>query len=260
MSRMTRGNGATTNGTVAAGIVLASSRPTATRWCASAMRTQAYAAWLARHTGRDYRLPTEAEWEYAARAGSSTARYWGDDRKQACRYANVADETLRRVMNEAADPQRFFPGDDGFAFTSPVGTFLPNGFGLYDMLGNVWEWTADAWHDDFVNAPKDGSAWITTGGSSWVVRGGSWFGNPWVVRAGHRGRIGTGYRGNCSGSVWPERFDLLNLRLFTSRGVQGAKPPGGEKCSFVPVSVTIFSATPLAALPISGVSRAPLTG
>jgi sulfatase modifying factor 1 len=159
--------------------------------CVRHADAEAYAAWLSRKTGHRYRLPSEAEWEYAARAGTQTARFWGNDRESAYRYANVADETLRQLTGEAEDPNRFFPGKDGFAFTSPVGSFLPNHFGLYDMLGNVFEWTADHWHDDYKRAPADGSAWTTGGDATWppVPRGGCWRCMPEVVRAGYRQRF-----------------------------------------------------------------------
>lgn len=155
--------------------------------CVSHEDAMAYAAWLSRKTGHAYRLPSEAEWEYAARAGTRTARFWGDDRDQACRYANVADRSLAGRMNAAFDGDQFFDCDDGFAFTAPVGSFLPNLFGLYDMLGNVLEWTADMWHDNYKGAPDYGTAWNDGGDATRrVLRGGSWGNDPWRVRAGVR--------------------------------------------------------------------------
>ena len=162
----------------------------------------AYAAWLSRETGKDYRLPSEAEWEYAARAGTTTARFWGDGRAEACRYANVADETLRRANKAEPNAQRYFGCDDGFANTSPVGSFQPNGFGLYDMLGNVCEWTADWWNENYNGAPDDGSAWTTGDSGRRVVRGGSFTGHPVSVRAGSRGSIGL-----------EDRYDIVGFRL-----------------------------------------------
>jgi formylglycine-generating enzyme required for sulfatase activity len=149
---------------------------------------EAYVAWLSRRTGKSYRLPSESEWEYAARAGTTTARFWGDYRTSACRYANVADEALRRQEKAKPDPERYLDCDDGFANTSPVGSFLPNGFGLYDMLGNVWEWTADWWNDTYEGAPLDGIAWTSGNNGSRVVRGGCWNCYPRYLRAGVRFR------------------------------------------------------------------------
>ena len=153
--------------------------------CVSHADATAYAAWLSDRTGHEYRLPSEAEWEYAARAGTGTARFWGDGRDGACRHANVADRSLAGRMNHAFDEVRFFNCDDGFAFTAPVGTFLPNAFGLHELLGNVWEWTADRWHADYADAPRDGSAWMTDRDNGRrVLRGGSWESHPRLVR-GH---------------------------------------------------------------------------
>ncbi|HVC63164.1 MAG TPA: SUMF1/EgtB/PvdO family nonheme iron enzyme [Acetobacteraceae bacterium] len=163
--------------------------------CVSHADAAAYAEWLSRRTAQQYHLPSEAEWEYAARAGTRTARFWGDGREQACRYANVADRSLMARIKATFDADRFFDGDDGFPFTAPVGTFLPNAFGLHDMLGNVWEWTADPWHDNYNGAPGDGSAWMTGGNPARrVLRGGSWNGNPRNVRAGYRFRLEPGDR------------------------------------------------------------------
>jgi formylglycine-generating enzyme required for sulfatase activity len=107
--------------------------------CVSHEDATAYVSWLSDVTGKPYRLPSEAEWEYAARAGTTTARFWGDGRTEAVRYAKVADRALMARMNQTFDPDRFLDGDSGYPFTAAVGSFLPNPFGLYDMLGNVWE-------------------------------------------------------------------------------------------------------------------------
>ncbi len=154
-----------------------------------------YVEWASVQCAKDYRLPSEAEWEYTARAGTVTARYWGDGREDAWLYANAADDALRRTTNAKPEPDRYFPGDDGYANTSPVGSFLPNAFGLYDMLGNVLEWCADHWHGSYVGAPTDGIPWTTTGRESGrSLRGGSWVSGPRYVRAAHRGGIVTGSR------------------------------------------------------------------
>ena len=104
---------------------------------------QAYARWLSERTGHDYRLPTEAEWEHVARAGSRTLRFWGDEEAEQCRYANGYDAT-----GYATQPNPFarpVDCDDGYAWTAPVGSFAPNPFGLHDVLGNVKEWNNDCW-------------------------------------------------------------------------------------------------------------------
>ena len=147
---------------------------------------QAYARWLSAETGQRYRLPSESEWEYAARAGTTTRRHWGDDADEQCAHANGADRTAKRRFENwswAVDCT------DGVLWTSPVGAFAANGFGLHDMLGNVWEWAEDCWHDDYDGAPRDGSAW-TRGGDCGrrVLRGGSWSVVPRSLRSAYRDR------------------------------------------------------------------------
>jgi formylglycine-generating enzyme required for sulfatase activity len=148
--------------------------------CVSWSDARAYAAWLGRTTGRTYRLPTEAEWEYAARAGTTTTRYWGDDLQDVCAYANVLETVVRCV--------------DGYNHTAPVGEFKPNGFRLYDMLGNVAEWTEDCWTAGYDGAPVDGSARLSGNCALRIVRGGSWNAEPWRVRAAARSGISAGTR------------------------------------------------------------------
>ncbi len=175
--------------------------------CVSHDDALAYLAWLSKKTGKTYRLPSEAEWEYAARAVTSAsapslARYWGNERDPACLFANVADATLARRLNIARpDTEKFFGCNDKFAFTAPVGSFKANAFALHDMLGNVWQWTGDCWHENYSGSPPtDGSAWNTTGDCGRrVLRGASWNNNPRVVRAGYRGRDITGDRGSNAG-------------------------------------------------------------
>jgi formylglycine-generating enzyme required for sulfatase activity len=150
---------------------------------------KAYVDWLARKTGKPYRLLSEAEWEYAARGRTSPGtypRFWfGNDEKGLCRYGNGADQ---KAKSEGAfiigDPS---PCNDGYAHTSPVGHYQPNAFGLYDMSGDAWQWTEDCWHGNYDGAPRNGSAW-TTGceDGSHVVRGGSWSDNPRDLRAAVR--------------------------------------------------------------------------
>jgi formylglycine-generating enzyme required for sulfatase activity len=130
--------------------------------CVSFFDAEAYAAWLAERTGENYRLPTEAEWEYVARAGTTGPYYWGDEEAKACDHANVRSEGAYTISKRQAvsDKEDGFPCDDGFAQSSPAGSFAPNSFGLYDAQGNAWEWVIDCNHKDYVDAPTDGSAWI----------------------------------------------------------------------------------------------------
>jgi formylglycine-generating enzyme required for sulfatase activity len=150
----------------------------------------AYAEWLAKETGKPYRLLSEAEWEYAARAGMPSSRYWGDGEEQACTYANVADRQAK-----AKHPGwTTFDCDDGYPETAPVGKFRPNAFRLYDMLGNVSEWTQDCWNGSYQGAPINGSAWLSGECNQRVVRGGSWSIEPGLVRSADRDRGDSDYR------------------------------------------------------------------
>ena len=154
--------------------------------CVSWEDAQAYVRWLGAKTGNEYRLPSEAEWEYAARAGTTTRRFWGDDAEDGCTYANGADRTVTQRFDDWPT-SRVADCTDGVIWTSPVGAFAANAFGLHDMLGNLWEWVEDCWHDDYDEAPGDGSAW-TRGGACGrrVLRGGDWGGRPDTLRSATR--------------------------------------------------------------------------
>jgi formylglycine-generating enzyme required for sulfatase activity len=128
--------------------------------CLSWQDAKAYVAWLSIKTGRIYRLLTEAEWEYAAGARTKPGRgpkySFGNDANQMCRHGNIADQSLRRAEPRAVD--HHFLCNDGHITTAPVGSFLPNEFGLHDMHGNLSEWTEDSFVDGYGGAPTDGSA------------------------------------------------------------------------------------------------------
>ncbi len=159
--------------------------------CVSWEDARAYAQWLAQRSGRGYRLPSETEWEYVARGGTSFARFWGADDSHegtvislACDFANVYDAS-------AVDAHRFpFPHascSDGHATVAPVGRRKPNAFGAYDVIGNVREWLADCYTASYEGRPADGRAWTWQGGCEQrVVRGGSWASRPAVARAAAR--------------------------------------------------------------------------
>ena len=158
---------------------------------------QAYVKWLGEKTGKAYRLPSEAEWEYAARAWTTSARFWGDDPNHACHYANLADRSLKTTHPKW--PWPIHECDDGYVETAPVGSFAPNAFGLYDMIGNVWEWQQDCWNESYRGAPDDGRAWESGRCGRRVVRGGSWGDGPVLARAAFRLGVEPGNRNNNTG-------------------------------------------------------------
>lgn len=145
---------------------------------------RSYAEWLSRETGEDYRLPSEAEWEYVARAGTETARYWGETDAAQCRHANGADAAAVQEYPDWVTASC----SDGYSQTAPVGSFQPNAFGLYDVLGNVWEWTLDCWNQRYSGAPADGSAWESGDCTDRVSRGGGWMNAPGDLRSAMRSR------------------------------------------------------------------------
>ena len=163
--------------------------------CVSWEDAQAYTRWLTVQAGSQYRLPSEAEWEYAARAATTTVWYWGADDR--CAHANGhGPETQEVLLRDRA----WRSGDnssyavaldsvcaDGAVHTAHVGSYAPNGFGLYDVAGNVSEWVQDCWHPSYEGAPRSGSAWtVDCAHGYWpVVRSGSWllaYGGPWTHR------------------------------------------------------------------------------
>ena len=158
--------------------------------CVNWNDAQAYVAWLSRETGEEYRLPSESEWEYAARAGTTTARYWGEGESGQCRHANGIDASVKDRYSGSSWPVASCR--DGHVHTAPVGSFAANGWGLHDVLGNVWEWTEDCWNDRYAGAPTDGSAWEYGDCSQRVLRGSSWSSRPSDLRAADRGKVASG--------------------------------------------------------------------
>jgi formylglycine-generating enzyme required for sulfatase activity len=149
--------------------------------CVSWHDAQAYVAWLRRRTGKPYRLPTEAEWEYAARAGTNTSYSFGDDVTELCGYARFADLSSRYTWHDAcrSDTTTYGP--------LPVGSLKPNPWGLFDMHGNAWEWVEDCWTSTAAEIPTDGSAFVRPGNCEMgVVRGGSFAAGSRRVRSAVR--------------------------------------------------------------------------
>jgi formylglycine-generating enzyme required for sulfatase activity len=167
--------------------------------CLSWNDAKAYVDWLARTTGKGYRLLTEAEWEYAERGRTAPGTYprypFGDNEKDLCRYGNVGDQTAKDAV-PGAGRGALAPCSDGYAYTSPAGSFPPNGFGLYDMVGNARQWTEDCLHNSYDGAPLNGSAWTAESPNSSqnavadcsrrIIRGGTWFNSPRLLRAASR--------------------------------------------------------------------------
>ena len=166
---------------------------------------KAYTAWLSKETGKKYRLPTEAEWEYAAKANSNTTFYWGDEstRANACYYANVADRSAEAVIKrdydglESKDHIGVLACDDQSGYASIVGMYQPNDFGLYDMIGNINEFVEDCFTRGYQGAPTDGSARVDGDCKKRTLRGGSWH---WPVQASiQRGSTAPNFIGSLEG-------------------------------------------------------------
>jgi formylglycine-generating enzyme required for sulfatase activity len=168
--------------------------------CVSHADAEAYARWLSRASGHAYRLPSEAEWEYAARAGTTTSRWWGDSRQGACASANVLDQSyVESFADGTPPPQDMFQCRDGYAATAPAASFRPNPFGLYDMLGNARQWVADCYRRGYAGAPADGRAWVMDTCEFRINRGGAWSSPPLLVRSAQRHGDGPAYRSSLIG-------------------------------------------------------------
>ena len=148
--------------------------------CVSWEDATEFVKWLATKTGKPYRLLSSTEFEYATHAGTRGPWFWGTDNAKACEFANVADDTYRRLYSYGP----VFACNDGWERLAPVASFKANPFGLHDMLGNAWEWTDDCYHEDMSNVPKDGRAWLGEEGGNCKARtprGGAWAsGTDWL--------------------------------------------------------------------------------
>lgn len=152
--------------------------------CVSWKDAMTYVKWLSTETGHTYQLPSEAIWEYASRADTTTSRFWGDE--IACEYSNVSDFSRAAIHGLNISSNNIFLCEDGNSYSAKVASFKPNQYGLYDMIGNVWEWTIDCWNEDYTNLNNDGSARLEGNCNNRIYRGGSWGNLPTLVRAAKR--------------------------------------------------------------------------
>jgi formylglycine-generating enzyme required for sulfatase activity len=158
--------------------------------CVNWHDAQAFIAWLNHKSGEAFRLPSEAEWEYAARAGSESVYYMGDDPSELCAHANAAD---KKALEH-------YPGfavnncDDGYVRTSPVASLAASPWGLYDIYGNVWEWVEDCWRASYAGAPSDGSAVLEGDCTRRGFRGGGYGDIPHYARSTLRNRGNAAHR------------------------------------------------------------------
>jgi len=167
---------------------------------------KAFAKWLSRKTGCTFRLPTEAEWEYACRSGGKKVKYaWGngDPYINGQKAANIADESAKRKFSDWTIWNGY---DDGYVYTSPVGSFAPNSLGLYDMTGNVWEWCEDWYDKNYYSRSPRNNPQGPSSGKYRVLRGGSWCSGPRFIRCALRLRCRPDFR------YYDGGFRLVRLR------------------------------------------------
>ena len=159
--------------------------------CVNWKDAKAYVDWMSRKSGKEYRLLSESEWEYIARAGSKSKYPFGASDKALCQHGNGADQSTSFDWRNKSCK-------DGFGNkTSPVGSYQANNFGVHDTVGNVYEWVGDCWHKNYSGAPIDGSAWTSGGNcSKRFLRGGSWSNGPRYLRSANRLGRNAAARGN----------------------------------------------------------------
>ncbi len=153
---------------------------------------QAFVSWLSRREGKGYRLPTEAEWEYACRAGTTTRYFFGDDPESLAAFGNIADATAKETYPEWTT----IAARDGYVYTAPVGRYRPNAWGLFDMHGNVWEWCSDRYAADYYKRSPVDNPPGTEETANRVFRGGSWIGFSRLARSAYRGGLAPGFLGS----------------------------------------------------------------
>jgi len=164
--------------------------------CVSWKDARAYVSWLSKLTGKPYRLLTESEWEYAARAGSQESSPFHDNAGTQCNFSNGADEAAKvaRISNKWS----YAGCNDNYVHTAPAGSFKSNAFGLHDMLGNASEWVEDCWNDDYSITPQNGDAATSGNCDNRVIRGGGWIDIPINLRVANRSKDALDKRGdNC---------------------------------------------------------------
>jgi len=144
----------------------------------------AMANWMSKNNSHKFELPSESQWEYACRAGNQSSRFWGDDPNIACKYSNVADSSAKKKFLAWS----IHLCEDNYIYTAPVGTFLPNDFGLFDMLGNVWEFCNDR-YDIYAYYQKSKKFRVYTKNTKVVIRGGSWYSRKEYIRCASRDNL-----------------------------------------------------------------------
>jgi formylglycine-generating enzyme required for sulfatase activity len=176
-----------------------------------------YLAWLSEKTGREYRLPSEAEWEYATRAGTQTFAFWGNDMSEACQHANFGDQASPYQMSMAAPCAE--AGDALWA--AEVGQYEPNAWGFHDTVGNVQEMVSDCLHEGYEGSPTDGSAWMEPDCQIFVARGGDWELPVTAMRSSER--LLYGYGPDAPALAYGEDSDLSpeTLRFLTAGRANG---------------------------------------
>lgn len=190
---------------------------------------QAYVEWLSKETGKQYRLPSDAEWEYAARAGTTTTYFWGDDPAQACAYANVADQAAEAAIKrdydglESKDHVGVVPCNDKTGYASVVGIYQPNALGLHDMIGNINEFTQDCETENYPGTATDGTARLEGDCSKRIIRGGSWHWAPFATN--RRGAWKVDFVGALEGFRIAESIPAKDAKAmpFSKRNKQAAR-------------------------------------